>query len=126
MVSPRIIGGVSVNAQQLFGRKWDSGDVTASYEYYHINAVHGPGRPYFTTNFTPFGYDNRDPIGVSMPGIVSTGISKDRLQSGRAGLFRQIRQSRLHQLLFHSGRHRLELRFAGPRTDGLLDDIAGQ
>jgi iron complex outermembrane receptor protein len=71
------IGGVSLDGQALYGRKWDSGDVTASYEYYHINAVHGPGRSYFTTNFAPFGYDNKDPIGVSMPGIVSTGSLKN-------------------------------------------------
>ncbi|MDE2475846.1 MAG: TonB-dependent receptor [Alphaproteobacteria bacterium] len=70
------IGGASVDAQQLYGRKWDSGDVTVSYEYYHIEAIHGPGRSYFTTNFVPFGYDNRDPIGVSMPGVVSTGSLK--------------------------------------------------
>lgn len=67
------IGGSSYDAQQLYGRKWDSGDVTVSYEYYDIEPIKGPGRSYFTTDYSKFGFANSDPIGVSMPGVVSTG-----------------------------------------------------
>ena len=67
------IDGSTFDAQQLYGRKWDSGDVTVSYEYYDVEPVFGPRRAYFTTNFQPFGYQNSNPIGVSMPGIVTTG-----------------------------------------------------
>ena len=70
------IGGSSYDAQQLYGRKWDSGDVTVSYEYYDIEPIQGPARSYFTTNYSGFGYQNANPLGVSMPGVVSTGAAK--------------------------------------------------
>lgn len=67
------IGGPTYQASQLYGRKWDSGDITLTYEYYHTDPVHGPARPYFTLDFTPFGFNDARPIGSSMPGVVSTG-----------------------------------------------------
>ena len=67
------IGGANYQAAQVYGRKWDSGDVTVSYEWDQTNAVAGPARDYFTTNFEPYGFDNKTPIGASMPGVVSTG-----------------------------------------------------
>src|SRR6202030_1431374 len=48
-------GGLQVMASQQFGRTWDGGDVTATYEYYHDAKVQGPGSKYFTYDFTPFG-----------------------------------------------------------------------
>jgi outer membrane receptor protein involved in Fe transport len=67
------IGGPSYLASQLYGRKWDSGDITVTYEYYHSDPIHGPARPYYTLNFAPFGFNDVRPIGSSMPGVVSTG-----------------------------------------------------
>ena len=67
------IGGQSIQASQLYGTKWDTGDVTVSYEYYHVDPVHGPARPYFTLNFEPYGYNDATPIGSAMPGILSIG-----------------------------------------------------
>ena len=67
------LGGLSVAGSQLYGKKWDSGDVTVTYEFYHVNAVQGPGRDYFTYDFSPWGLDNRTPLVAASPGIVSTG-----------------------------------------------------
>jgi iron complex outermembrane receptor protein len=66
-------GGLQVMASQQFGRTWDGGDVTATYEYYHDAKVQGPGSKYFTYNFAPFGLDNRTPIVSALPGIATVG-----------------------------------------------------
>src|SRR5438105_7980000 len=66
-------GGLSVMGSQLYGRKWESGDVTVTYEYYHQAKVQGPGSPYLTSDFTIGGYDNRIPIISAAPGIAHVG-----------------------------------------------------
>src|SRR4029077_18195945 len=74
----------SYQDSQLYGRKWDSGDITLTYEYYHSDPIHGPGRPYSTLNFTPFGFNDSRPIGSSMPGVVSTGaLATDPTLAGK-------------------------------------------
>ena len=67
------IGGSNYQATQLYGTKWNSGDVTVSYEWYHEDVIAGTERPYYTLNFEPYGFDDKTGLGVSMPGIVSTG-----------------------------------------------------
>lgn len=57
----------------LYGTKWDSGDITVTYEYYTQNHVGGSARPYYTMNFNIVGLDNRTPIANSRPGTVSVG-----------------------------------------------------
>jgi iron complex outermembrane receptor protein len=66
-------GGLQFMGSQQFGRTWDGGDVTVTYEYYHDAKVQGPGSRYFTYNLTPFGYENRTPIVSSLPGIATVG-----------------------------------------------------
>ena len=68
-----LMGGLSVMGSQLFGKKWDSGDVTATYEYYHNAKVQGPGSEFFTYDYSLWGLDNRIPIISATPGIASTG-----------------------------------------------------
>ena len=58
---------------QLFGRKWDSGDITVSFEHWETAAIPGSELDYYTTDFTPWGLDNQNSIKSSFPGIVSTG-----------------------------------------------------
>jgi outer membrane receptor protein involved in Fe transport len=67
------LGDAHVQATQLYGQKWDSGDVTVSYEYDHTAPVNGGKRSYLTFDFTPWGLDNTTPISLSAPGVVSTG-----------------------------------------------------
>ena len=67
------IGGDTVDASQLFGRKWDTGSVDLTYDVTHVSAIHGPARDYFTGNYEPYGFEDNTPIGSSNPGVVSTG-----------------------------------------------------
>ncbi len=60
-------------ASQLWGRSWDGGNVTLSYEWYDESPTHGNAHSNFTTNFSPWGLDNRIPLASSLPGTISTG-----------------------------------------------------
>src|SRR5689334_14928480 len=67
-------GGVQYQASQLWGRTWDGGDITLTYEWTDEKPVTGSQHSKFTTNFLPWGLE--DPfvgIGASIPGTVSTG-----------------------------------------------------
>ena len=67
------IGGLSESFSQLYGRKWDGGDITLTYEGYHTAMVPGASRPYMTYDFSRYGLDNRTPIFGAHPGIISVG-----------------------------------------------------
>lgn len=65
-------GGQEYQASQLWGRTWDGGGITLTYEYLNEAPVKSPHSNY-TMNFAPWGLDNEIPIGASLPGTVSTG-----------------------------------------------------
>jgi outer membrane receptor protein involved in Fe transport len=60
-------------ASQLWGRTWDGGDITLSYEWLDDSPILGNEHSNFTLNFSPWGLDNRTPIRSSIPGTVSAG-----------------------------------------------------
>ena len=63
-------------ASQLYGRKWDSGDVTLTYQNSGTTALDSTfDRLNYqaTVDYTPWGLDNRTPLASSSPGVVSTG-----------------------------------------------------
>jgi len=60
-------------ASQLWGRTWDGGGVTIGYEWYDESHSHGNFASNFTTDFSPWGLDNRIPLASSLPGTISTG-----------------------------------------------------
>jgi iron complex outermembrane receptor protein len=66
-------GGLQLQASQLYGRTWQGGDITLTYEWTNENEIKGTVHSNYTANFTPWGLDNRIPINSAMPGIVSTG-----------------------------------------------------
>src|SRR5215813_602682 len=70
-------GGAGGNNQyfaaQLWGRTWDGGQVTLSYEWRHTDATKGTINSRYSFDFSPFGLDNRTPLASSMPGTISTG-----------------------------------------------------
>ena len=70
------IGGLSLMGSQLYGRKWDSGDITLTYQYINQAPVYGPARDYFTYDFIPWGLNNVTPLNSADPGIVSIGSAK--------------------------------------------------
>jgi iron complex outermembrane receptor protein len=68
-------GGNSFFASQLWGRTWDGGDITLSYEWRDTQATHGNFNSKYTFDHSPWGLDNRNPLGSSIPGTVSIGAS---------------------------------------------------
>lgn len=78
-------GGQQVQASQLYGRTWDGGDITVTYEYVHENPVKHP-HSNFTLDYTPWGLENEIPIGSSLPGVVSTGAPVVNNGVGVAGV----------------------------------------
>jgi len=60
-------------ASQLWGRTWDGGQVTVSFQWYEIQPTWGKFSERLTFNHTPWGLDNRNPLGSSMPGTISIG-----------------------------------------------------
>ena len=60
-------------ASQLWGRTWDGGDITLSYEWRNTQATKGTINSRYTFDFSPFGLDNRTPLASSIPGTISTG-----------------------------------------------------
>jgi iron complex outermembrane receptor protein len=70
-------GGTQYQASQLWGRTWDGGDITLTYEYTDEQPVKGTVHSKFTTNFLPWGLE--DPyvsIAAAIPGVISTGTPK--------------------------------------------------
>jgi outer membrane receptor protein involved in Fe transport len=60
-------------AAQLWGRTWDGGQVTFTYEWHEDTPIHGNFHSQLTVDFTPWGLDSRVPIGSSLPGTISVG-----------------------------------------------------
>ena len=71
------IGGLRINGGQLFGRSWNSGNVTLTVETYHQNPVRGNKRDYYTTNFEPYGLHDASALGYSNPAVVTIGAPSD-------------------------------------------------
>src|SRR5581483_5029218 len=66
-------GGLEYQASQLWGRTWDGGDVTLTYEWTSQAPVYGTSHSKYTLNYTPWGLDAPIPIGASVPGTISIG-----------------------------------------------------
>lgn len=65
-------GDTKVEAEQLWGRKWDSGDITVSYQYLQQFGLKASQRPnLFTYNFTPWGLNDTTPTKAAVPGLVT-------------------------------------------------------
>lgn len=66
-------GEQEYQAAQLWGRTWDGGDITLTYQWSDNTALKGSARSNFTLDFRPWGLDNRIPIASSIPATISTG-----------------------------------------------------
>jgi iron complex outermembrane recepter protein len=66
-------GGLQYQASQLYGRTWDGGDLTLTYEWIDEGHVAGNAHSKYTANYTPWGLDNAIPLAASLPGTISTG-----------------------------------------------------
>ena len=127
-------GGTQFQASQLYGRTWDGGDITLTYEWIDEAPVYGTAHSKYTMNYTPWGLDNRIPLASSLPGEISTGKPANaNAPAGRLPtLLRRDQRYELHQLLGHPAWHRKQLpRRSRPdgafqRRDAQLGDVLRQ
>jgi iron complex outermembrane receptor protein len=68
-------GNQQLFASQLWGRTWDGGDITLSYEWRNVNPIHGNISSRYGFDFSPWGLDNRTPLASSIPGTISIGAT---------------------------------------------------
>src|SRR5262245_21475495 len=66
-------GNVQYEAAAMWGRTWDGGQITLSYQWGLTEPTLGKFSSKFTYDHTPWGFDDRRPIGSSSPGTISTG-----------------------------------------------------
>jgi iron complex outermembrane receptor protein len=66
-------GGLQYQASQIYGRTWDGGDITLTYEWLDEQPVYGNSHSNYTSNYTPWGLDNQIPLGSALPGMVTIG-----------------------------------------------------
>ena len=60
-------------ASAIWGRTWDGGQITLSYEWYNDSPTMGNAHSNLTVDYSPWGLDDRRPIGSSIPATLSTG-----------------------------------------------------
>jgi iron complex outermembrane receptor protein len=60
-------------ASAVWGRTWDGGQITVSYEWYNESEVKGNFNSKFGQDHRPWGFDDRRPLGSSLPATLSTG-----------------------------------------------------
>ena len=66
-------GRQEFQASQLWGRTWDGGDLTLTYEWYDFSPLKASTHSNLSLDFSPWGLDNRNPIASSIPATISTG-----------------------------------------------------
>jgi iron complex outermembrane recepter protein len=74
-------GGKQFQASQLYGRTWDGGDITLTYEWIDEQPVYGTAHSNYTINYTPWGLDNQIPLASSRPGTISVGAPTNSLNT---------------------------------------------
>jgi len=60
-------------ASAVWGRTWDGGQITLSYEWYNETPTMGKALSKFGQDHTPWGFDDRRPLGSSLPATLSVG-----------------------------------------------------
>ena len=78
----RTAGGRGELASQLWGRTWEGGDITLTYEWTDNTPIKGQFTSRFTVDFSPWGLDNRIPLNSSIPGIIFSGAGKPPTSAG--------------------------------------------
>ncbi len=63
-------------ASAVWGRTWDGGQITLSYEWYNETPMPGNFHSKFGVDHSPWGFDDRTPLGSSLPAGLSTGAAR--------------------------------------------------
>src|SRR5229473_1015365 len=80
-------GGAHYQASQLWGRTWDGGDITLTYEWTDEAPVLATAHSKYTANYSPWGLDDRTPLAASLPGTISIGGASSTLGTGCINCF---------------------------------------
>ena len=67
------IGYLAESVSQLYGKSWEGGNVTLSYEFTENRNLDAGKRSYYTQDFTPWGLMDFTPRGSSIPAIAHIG-----------------------------------------------------
>ena len=67
-------------ASAVWGRTWDGGQITISYEWYQDQPIQGNWNSKFGQDHTPWGFDDRRPLASSLPATLS--VSTPRALGG--------------------------------------------
>src|SRR5579871_6720491 len=67
------IGSNSYVASQVWGRTWDGGDITLSYEWADTTPGYAKNVSMLTNNYSPWGLNDLTPVASSTPGTISVG-----------------------------------------------------
>jgi iron complex outermembrane receptor protein len=71
-------------ASAVWGRTWDGGQITISYEWYNDQPIMGNAHSKYGLDHTPFGFDDRRPLGSSIPPTISAG-TPSQVGGGKVG-----------------------------------------
>ncbi len=71
-MSPEI-GRLNYSVGQLYGRTWDTGDITIAFEWGENASQKATERAYYNTNFEPYGFYDHTPLASSNPGVITVG-----------------------------------------------------
>jgi iron complex outermembrane receptor protein len=63
-------------ASGVWGRTWDGGQITLSYEWYNDQPIMGNFNSMYGMDHSPWGFDDRRPLGSALPAILSTGAPR--------------------------------------------------
>ncbi|MEE8438904.1 MAG: TonB-dependent receptor [Micropepsaceae bacterium] len=77
-VGDQRVGGENYAVSHLYGRQWDTGDITISFEHYFQASVAARNVRRYTYDFSPWGLDDRFPVQSAVPAIISTGTAIGR------------------------------------------------
>jgi outer membrane receptor protein involved in Fe transport len=77
-------------ASAVWGRTWDGGQITLSYEWYNETPVMGNYFSKFTNDYTPWGFDDKRPLGSSIPATLSTGTPQRPAAGPNVGTSAQL------------------------------------
>jgi hypothetical protein len=75
-------GKNAYEASQLWGRSWDGGNITLSYEWHDSSPIPGNKHSKMTVDYSPWGLENRIPLTSSIPGTISTGAPATTIPGG--------------------------------------------
>ncbi len=76
-------------ASVVWGRTWDGGQITLSYEWYNESEIKGNAHSQFGQDHTPWGFDDRRPLGSSAPATLSVSTPR-ALGGGNVGTSAQL------------------------------------